>query len=307
MVKISICAFSLHAKTGMKTFQKLPRAALVKNRGFTLIELLAVIAIIAILAAILLPALAKAKARAQGVICLNNTKQLGLAWLMYANDHEDRLAYNLGGPAAATNLLNWAAGVLDWNLSPDNTNTLLLTESVLGFYLAKNAAAYHCPADNVLSAIQRQAGWSQRVRSYSMNASVGDAGSFSTPGYNVNNPGYVQFFKLTTIPRPADIFVFLEEHPDSISDGYFLNKVNQATYSPYGGSSANNEWLRLPASYHNGATGLSFADGHAEIHRWQDSSTKPPSQPDAAGLPVAVPANQTSDFNWVEEHMSVDR
>ena len=101
-----------------------------------------------------------------------------------------------------------------------------------------------------------------------MNASVGDAGSLSTPGYNVNNPGYVQFLKLTTITRPSDIFVFLDEHPDSITDGNFLNIVNATTSSsPYSSLAyAEDEWTRLPASYHNGAGSFSFADGHAEVH-----------------------------------------
>jgi prepilin-type processing-associated H-X9-DG protein len=192
-------------------------------------------------------------------------------------------------------------------LTPDNTNSLLLAESALGPYVGRVTGAYHCPSDNVLSSIQRQAGWQHRVRSYSMNASVGDAGKFALAGYNVNNPGYVQFFKLTSIPQPSNIFVFLDEHPDSISDGYFLNKVNESSAAAYWGSPAGNEWMRLPASYHNGATSFSFADGHVESHRWEYAATKPPSLPDAAGLPVAVPSNQTSDFDWIVGRMSIDR
>lgn len=274
--------------------------------GFTLIELLTVIAVIAILSSLLLPALAKAKARAQATICLNNTRQFAIGWLVYANDHDDRLAYNLGGKAAATNLNNWAAGILDWDLTPDNTNAALLTGSALGSYLGKSAATYRCPADFRLSAMQRQAGWQYRVRSYSMNASVGDAGSFSASGVNINNPSYIQFFKLTTIPRPADIFVFLDEHPDSIGDGYFLNKVSAGAQS-YSSTYYDPEWLRLPASYHNGAGNFTFADGHAELHRWLNASTCPPSQPYAAGLPLDVPAGQMNDFNWVISHMSIGR
>jgi prepilin-type N-terminal cleavage/methylation domain-containing protein/prepilin-type processing-associated H-X9-DG protein len=275
--------------------------------GFTLVELLVVIAAIGILSALLLPALARAKARAQGIICQNNTRQLTLAWLMYANDHEDRLACNFAGQAARTNLDNWAAGVLDWDLTPDNTNTALLTGAALGADAGGSAAIYHCPADTVLSPVQQAAGWQHRVRSYSMNASVGDAGSVSAAGYNINNPGYVQFFKLTAIPRPASIFVFLDEHPDTIGDGYFLNKLNTVGYSYYNRAPAYDEWVRLPASYHNGATSFSFADGHVESHRWQFASTQPPSLPDSTELPVEIPSSQTGDFNWVAERMSIGR
>jgi prepilin-type processing-associated H-X9-DG protein len=125
-----------------------------------------------------------------------------------------------------------------------------------------------------------------------MNASVGNAGYITKSGVNTNNPNFVQFFKLTSIPVPARIFVFLDEHPDSISDGYF---VNRSSYP---------EWIRLPASWHNGAATFSFADGHAEIHSWKCPSTKPPSAPDASGLPIDV-SDDPLDFNWIIAHMSV--
>ncbi|MGA3267389.1 MAG: DUF1559 domain-containing protein [Verrucomicrobiota bacterium] len=287
-----------------KTSQRSDKAGAV---AFTLVEMLVVIAVIAILAALVLPALAAAKARAQTVICLNNTKQLALAAITYASDHDDSLPYNLVGQAAATNLQNWAAGVLDWDLTPDNTNVALLIQAALGPYLGKMAAVYHCPADYVLSQTQSLAGWKFRVRSYSMNASVGDAGSVSESGYNINNPGYVQFFKLTTISRPSDIFVFLDEHPDSISDGYFVNQVNEPSYATAYRPAAPNSWLRLPASYHNGAASFSFADGHAEIHEWLYGSTKLPPVAEAANFPIPIPANQIGDFGWLAQRMSVDR
>jgi prepilin-type processing-associated H-X9-DG protein len=121
---------------------------------------------------------------------------------------------------------------------------------------------------------------------------VGDAGAISESGVNTNNPGYAQFFKLTSIPAPARIFVFLDEHPDSISDGYFVNR----SYYP--------EWIRLPASWHNGGATFSYADGHSEFYVWKCGSTTPPSAPDAAGLPIDV-SDDPRDFNWVIAHMSV--
>ena len=262
-----------------------------RNAGFTLVELLVVVAIIGILAALLLPALTASKARAQGTFCQSNNKQLVTGWLMYADDHAQGLPYNLAGAAARTNL-NWAAGVLDWELTTDNTNDADLTQAALGPYVAQVATVYHCPADKALSGLQRAAGWSMRARSYSMNASVGDAGELTISGVNSNNPSYAQFFKLTSIPAPARIFVFLDEHPDSISDGYFVNRG----YYP--------EWDRLPASWHNGAATFSFGDGHTEIHSWKCPSTMPPSVPDAASLPIDV-SDDPRDFIWVIMHMSV--
>jgi prepilin-type processing-associated H-X9-DG protein len=253
--------------------------------------LLVVAAIIGILASLLLSALAGSKARARSIFCQNNNKQLVLGWLMYADEHSQRLAYNLAGAATRTNL-NWAAGVLDWELTSDNTNLAYLTDAALGPYVARAATSYRCPSDSALSALQSAAGWTGRARSYSMNASVGDAGELSSSGVNTNNPGYAQFFRLTSMPAPARIFVFLDEHPDSISDGYF---VNRSSYP---------EWIRLPASWHDGGAAFSFADGHTESHLWQCPSTTPPPVPDAAGLPIDV-SNDPRDFNWIIAHMSV--
>ncbi len=271
-----------------------------RRAGFTLIELLVVIAIIAILASLLLPVLSKTRAKAQGVFCLSNTRQLDLAWQLYADDHNGRLAYNLGGDikirgVAPANYLNWVNNVLNWELKPDNTNLATIKEASLGPYASKIVNIYRCPADNVLSDIQRAAGWTARIRSYSMNAMIGDVGDLSQTGVNRNNPDYVQFFSLSTIPAPSGIFVFLDEHPDSINDGYFINRA----YSW--------EWTDLPASYHNGAACFAFADGHGETHRWRFASTKAPPRPDGAQLPMKLPRSEWGDFSWVTDHMSIDR
>jgi len=265
------------------------------GKGFTLIELLVVIAIIAILSAILLPALSQAKGRAQAILCLNNTRQLILGWHLYADDFEGRLPYNLGMAGSSFRTpLNWVNNVMTWDLSSDNINTATLTEASLGPFVSQATAIYRCPSDHVVSAAQSAAGWDGRIRSYSMNAMVGDAGEISSSGVNTNNPDYVQFFKMTQIPQPTEIFVFLDEHPDSINDGYFLER----DYYP--------EWHDLPATYHNGATAFSFADGHSSLHRWTQSTTFRPPLPDAANLPIPVPANGKDDLEWMLDHMSVD-
>jgi len=277
-----------------------------RNRGFTLIELLVVIAIIAILSAFLLPALAKGRMRAQAISCLNNTHQLGLASQLYTDEHENNLPYNLGmnGSSFRTNA-NWVNNVITWDLSQDNTNAETITFAGLGAYGSGNTAFYHCPADNALSSIQRGAGWSKRIRSYSMNAMLGNAGEFSAGGFNINNPTYKQFFKSTQIPQPAEIFSFLDEHPDSIDDGYFVNRVGVRNGVSSGGVYSHYEWTDLPASYHNGSASLVFADGHASLHRWTDNSTLAEPEPAAAALPRQISYNSHSDFDWVIQHMSI--
>jgi prepilin-type N-terminal cleavage/methylation domain-containing protein/prepilin-type processing-associated H-X9-DG protein len=267
-------------------------------RGFTLIELLVVVAIIAILAALLLPVLSSASSRGKATSCLNNLRQLGIACVLYADDFSDTLPYNLGETEIRDTIskgrfLNWSSSVMSWELDPDNTNTVLLTEGGIGAYSSRNVGIYRCPSDRVVSDIQGKAGWSQRTRSISMNAMVGNAGDFSKSGENVNNPSYKQFFRLTQIPKPADIFVFIEEHPDSINDGYFLNKA----YSK--------QWMDLPASFHNGLANLSYADGHSEGHRWLHSSTRPPGRPDSAMLPFRIPEGELSDYNWLMNRTSI--
>jgi prepilin-type N-terminal cleavage/methylation domain-containing protein/prepilin-type processing-associated H-X9-DG protein len=270
------------------------------SSGFTLVELMVVVGVIALLAALLLPALARAKLSGHATVCLNNVRQLTLAWQLYADDHEDRIPYNLGGDAlgkaaARNDPLNWVNGIMSWELEPDNTNQTLLTRASLAPYYAVTPRICKCPSDRVLSSIQKNAGWEARTRSYAMNAMMGDAGEASRSGFNVNNPEYQQFFQTTAIPDAAGYFVFIDEHPDSIDDGYFLNNPDEP------------EWMSLPASHHNGAASLSFADGHTELHRWVDRDTKPPDAPDAAGLPAPVTADQRADFDWLAERTSVER
>lgn len=269
--------------------------------GFTMIEVLVVVAVIAVLASILLPTLTKARDRAQGIICLNNTRQLYLGWRMYANENDDRLIYNLAMSGSFRTNINWVNNVMTWDLSPDNTNLLTITEAALYPYI-NSAAIYRCPSDHVVSALQMQAGWNERIRSYALNAMVGDAGPAIVSGWNKNNPDYVQFFKSSQIREPGDIFIFVDEHPDTLDDGYFLNTEVVIGRGPVPA------WTDLPASYHNRAAAFSFADGHSSLHRWQESFTVQPVKGiSRTPASLAIPGGKTADLEWVTDHMSVER
>ncbi len=247
--------------------------------GFTLIELLVVIAILGILAALLLPVLARSKGKAQGAACANNLRQLHLAWVFYAADNSDLLVNNHGIPETLARRQTWANNVEDWQSSDDNTNLVYLTESKLGPSANRSAGIYKCPSDRV------PAPNGQRIRSMSMNCQVGNPGELT----NRFNPLYVQFFKSTEIRNPSGIFVFLDEHADTINDGFFMNVLE------------DNQWGNLPASYHDGAGNFLFADGHREIHRWLVASTIRPVQRTRLGI---FPASPPTDFQWLKARTS---
>jgi prepilin-type N-terminal cleavage/methylation domain-containing protein/prepilin-type processing-associated H-X9-DG protein len=250
------------------SFEILPRHRRKARSGFTLIELLVVIAIIAILAAMLLPALTRAKMKAQGAGCISNLRQLQLAWVMYCDDHLEKMPPNGDGGAPG-----WVGG---WMANAqDCTNiTLLMEPSGVLWPYNKSIGIYKCPADK--STVRIGSMVYPRVRSVSMNGCVNGNSWYTAQIAN----SFFTFRKTTEIlrPAPSQLFVFLDEHPDSIDDGYFLVFVDRKAL-----------WANLPANYHNGACGLSFADGHAEIRKWHDPDTLAPRIPADPRGPTDVP------------------
>jgi prepilin-type processing-associated H-X9-DG protein len=238
-----------------------------------------VIAIIAILAAMLLPALSRARIKAKGIYCLNNLKQLDVAWMMYADDYQGIVPPNNQLPTFTDR--GWVDGIL--SLTPnnkDNTNSAKLTTSLLGPY-AKNQGIYRCSADSTTAT---EGGVPHpRVRSVSMNSYIVGSGKDS-----FNNPDYCTYKKLTDMVRPApvNLLVILDEN-EQIDDGFF---------GTYVGSSI---LVDCPASYHGGSGGLTFADGHAEIHKWRD--------PNTLNKPYSAGRDSPRDMAWFTEHMTAKK
>jgi len=269
------------------------------RRGFTLIELLVVIAIIAILAGLLLPALTLAKIKAQGIMCMNNTRHLMTAWRMYVEDNKDTLpfAYVDENPANRNYPYAWTHGILDYsdgnaqNWDVDNT----IKKGAIWPYCGNSTAIFRCPGDKVT--VKPTSGPFRgqivpRARSNSMNSWMGmNEGAYTWFG----GPEFRKYLKMTDLiaPGPAMTWVLVDEHPDSMNDGFFCVDMNGYP------APAQAKLPDVPASFHNKACGFAFADGHSEIHRWRDARTMPPVR---KMDPPAVSQAGNQDVVWIWNH-----
>ncbi len=267
-----------------------PRESEASLVAFTILEVSVVITLLLILASVAGAGFSRTRPSGQAVQCLSNLGRLACAWQMYAQDNNDKLlpaieGLTFGGASDGWGP-GWVNGWLDWSTSTDNTNIAYLIDeryARLAKYVNQRADIFKCPSDNYLSSNQRARGWTQRARSYSLNIGVG---SRKAPWGD-----YRIYWQVTRIsefryPAPRETWIFVNEHPASINDATFYNP--------------NPSWVDLPATYHNGAAGFSFADGHSEMHKWTGSLRQLGNETLAFNPPLARAGDP--DVHWMSFH-----
>ena len=287
------------------------------QRAFTIVELLVVLAVLAVFGLLLGPTLAQDnKAHVTAIRCLDNHRQLIKAWLTYAVDSEDYVAnnYTIPGTEAAINKWRttgfadaWAPNVMAYTVGTSShsiTNKALAAAGLLVPYHGGNIDVYHCPSDFYLSAVQKAARWKYRLRSVAMNSNWGRTdpaesknGSPTSWAYGA---GFRQWHRLAEVRKPAERYVFVDEHADSINDGFFL-----VTFGGGGGSGeypstvAGGQWGDIPGFYHNKSTPFGFADGHTEMKKWFSRPI-----PVRAGLTFVSGPADIRDQRWYVQHVA---
>jgi prepilin-type N-terminal cleavage/methylation domain-containing protein len=251
------------------------------HAAFTLIELLVVIAIIAILAAMLLPALSKAKAQAQQTSCLNNKKELQLAWQCYVGDYNDNMP--LCGATGWDNNFGWVSGWMSTPVDATNYNLLMDSNAILWPYL-KSVGVYRCPSDTSVATISGVP--YPRVRSVSMNGWLNG----NSANINLLYTEIITYHKTKDLirPGPSQTFAFLDECPATLDDDYFALLVTAPNY-----------WDNWPGTWHAGGDCLSFADGHGEYHKWVDRNTLAAPLSSTGDIPAGVSPH---DVYWAQLH-----
>jgi prepilin-type N-terminal cleavage/methylation domain-containing protein/prepilin-type processing-associated H-X9-DG protein len=273
------------------------------TRGFTLIELLVVIAIIAILAALLLPALGRAKLKAQGAQCMNNSRQLSLAWRMYTEENNDRLLYASASlPLTSSNITwqyTWCTGKMNFDTSnASNWDPRVdIYKSPMWPFCGNSIGIWRCPADRSYLTINGVR--TPRIRTMAMNAYLGGFGGNAIGTGNMN--AYLLYLKYGQLskPGPDRVFLFIDEREDAINWGNYLHDMTG--YSP--SAPGAYRWLDIPASYHGNACGISFCDGHSEIHRWKDGRTSRPIEEQGVIFDGSTPIPQPNnvDIGWMQD------